>query len=76
MEALRKSGDFTQPTMELMEACLEGAIRQAPGRVYMDTWNLDSFRLMLIVSQGAYKAIGPHESATANFTRAQVPGYS
>ena len=29
---------------------------------------------MLIVSQGAYRAIGPHESATANFTRAQVPG--
>ena len=43
MEALEKSGDFTQPTMELMEACLEGAIRQAPGMVCMDTWDLDSF---------------------------------
>jgi hypothetical protein len=43
MEALRRAGDFTPPTLRTLEAAFEAALENAPARVFADLWNLEAF---------------------------------
>jgi radical SAM enzyme (TIGR01210 family) len=44
MEALEASGEFVPPTIAMLEAAVEGALRLRRGRVFADLWDLERLR--------------------------------
>ncbi len=43
MDRLRDSGEFTPPRLAMLEGAFERALNLRAGRVFADTWELDSF---------------------------------
>jgi radical SAM enzyme (TIGR01210 family) len=43
MEQLRATGDFTPPTLGILEQAFESVLRLNQGRVFADTWGLEPF---------------------------------